>query len=137
MVPHSADPHGHWNRCKQDPAACDASQIETLQGYYLILSLNEYKTDFIKCHKKFQALERKELLNSQVIMTSWVVEFNFNFFFLIWSPSPPFLFRFQAWHAFSIARVPQRFNKWGDVHKFMLCSLPKWVTRHMVWSWLP
>jgi len=69
-VPNSADPHGHWNRCKQDPAACDASQIETLQGYYLILSLNEYKTDFIKWHKKFQALERKELLNSQVIMTS-------------------------------------------------------------------
>ena len=47
-MPNSADPHGHWNCCKQDPAACDASQIETLQGYYLILSLNEYKTDFIK-----------------------------------------------------------------------------------------
>lgn len=53
-MPHSADPHGHWNRCKQDPAACDASQIETLQGYYLILSLNEYKQASLSSIKNFR-----------------------------------------------------------------------------------
>ncbi|OMO97823.1 Pectinacetylesterase [Corchorus olitorius] len=32
LVPPSADVHGHWNRCKLDPAACNASQIKVLQG---------------------------------------------------------------------------------------------------------
>uniref|UniRef100_A0A2N9GFQ5 Pectin acetylesterase n=1 Tax=Fagus sylvatica TaxID=28930 RepID=A0A2N9GFQ5_FAGSY len=32
LVPPSADPHGHWNRCKLNPAACNANQIESLQG---------------------------------------------------------------------------------------------------------
>ncbi|XAR71711.1 hypothetical protein NMG60_11018105 [Bertholletia excelsa] len=32
LVPPSADPHGHWNRCKLNPAACNTSQINVLQG---------------------------------------------------------------------------------------------------------
>ncbi|GLU24273.1 hypothetical protein SLE2022_402210 [Rubroshorea leprosula] len=32
LVPPSADLHGHWNRCKLDPAACDATQTSILQG---------------------------------------------------------------------------------------------------------
>ncbi|MBA0689957.1 hypothetical protein Goari_007658, partial [Gossypium aridum] len=32
LVPPSADLHGHWNRCKLDPAACSAYQISVLQG---------------------------------------------------------------------------------------------------------
>ncbi|KAK1366594.1 Pectin acetylesterase [Heracleum sosnowskyi] len=32
FVPPSADPHGHWNRCKLNPAACSPAQIDTLQG---------------------------------------------------------------------------------------------------------
>jgi len=49
LVPHSADPHGHWNRCKQDPAACDASQIETLQGFRrdMLLALRGFLKDSI------------------------------------------------------------------------------------------
>ncbi|PON90850.1 Pectinacetylesterase/NOTUM [Trema orientale] len=33
LVPPSADPHGHWNHCKLDPAACDANQTAILQGF--------------------------------------------------------------------------------------------------------
>ncbi|XP_063934903.1 pectin acetylesterase 9 isoform X1 [Daucus carota subsp. sativus] len=32
FVPPSADPHGHWNRCKLNPAACTPLQIDILQG---------------------------------------------------------------------------------------------------------
>ncbi|XP_074349172.1 pectin acetylesterase 9 isoform X2 [Apium graveolens] len=32
FVPPSADPHGHWNHCKLNPAACSPAQIDTLQG---------------------------------------------------------------------------------------------------------
>ncbi|GMN44593.1 hypothetical protein TIFTF001_013781 [Ficus carica] len=33
LVPPSADPHGNWNHCKLDPAACDANQTAILQGF--------------------------------------------------------------------------------------------------------
>ncbi|XP_056159017.1 pectin acetylesterase 9 isoform X4 [Syzygium oleosum] len=33
LVPPSADVHGHWNRCKLNPAACSDSQLEILQGF--------------------------------------------------------------------------------------------------------
>ncbi|GAA0144516.1 hypothetical protein LIER_04941 [Lithospermum erythrorhizon] len=33
LVPPSADPHGHWNRCKSDPAACNVDQLTKLQGF--------------------------------------------------------------------------------------------------------
>lgn len=33
LVPPSADPRGHWNRCKLNPAACNAHQIDVLQGF--------------------------------------------------------------------------------------------------------
>ncbi|KAF5480419.1 hypothetical protein F2P56_001171 [Juglans regia] len=33
LVPSSSDLHGHWNHCKLNPAACDETQIETLQGF--------------------------------------------------------------------------------------------------------
>ncbi|XP_038974717.1 pectin acetylesterase 9-like isoform X1 [Phoenix dactylifera] len=33
FVPPSADPYGHWNRCKSNPAACTANQIAILQGF--------------------------------------------------------------------------------------------------------
>ncbi|XP_048127644.1 pectin acetylesterase 9 isoform X4 [Rhodamnia argentea] len=33
LVPPSADVHGHWNRCKLNPAACTDSQLEILQGF--------------------------------------------------------------------------------------------------------
>ncbi|XP_075649199.1 pectin acetylesterase 9 isoform X1 [Castanea sativa] len=47
LVPNSADPDGHWNRCKQDLAACDASQIETLQGFRrdMLLALRGFLKD--------------------------------------------------------------------------------------------
>ncbi|XP_021301207.1 pectin acetylesterase 9-like isoform X1 [Herrania umbratica] len=32
LVPPSSDLHGRWNRCKLNPAACNASQINVLQG---------------------------------------------------------------------------------------------------------
>lgn len=35
LVPPSADPHGHWNHCKKDPAACTPTEINTLQGFRL------------------------------------------------------------------------------------------------------
>ncbi|KAL9317578.1 hypothetical protein ACSQ67_014095 [Phaseolus vulgaris] len=35
LVPTSADLHGHWNRCKLNPTACTADQIDTLQGFRL------------------------------------------------------------------------------------------------------
>ncbi|GAU32392.1 hypothetical protein TSUD_44350, partial [Trifolium subterraneum] len=31
LVPPSADPRGHWNHCKLNPAACTPDQIDTLQ----------------------------------------------------------------------------------------------------------
>ncbi|XP_073159377.1 pectin acetylesterase 9 isoform X1 [Henckelia pumila] len=33
LVPPAADPHGHWYHCKFNPAACNAVQIDTLQGF--------------------------------------------------------------------------------------------------------
>ncbi|XP_031394654.1 pectin acetylesterase 9 isoform X2 [Punica granatum] len=33
LVPPSADPRGHWNRCKVNAAACNAAQIQILQGF--------------------------------------------------------------------------------------------------------
>ncbi|KAH7557648.1 hypothetical protein JRO89_XS11G0196800 [Xanthoceras sorbifolium] len=33
LVPPSADLRGHWNRCKLNPAACSAYQIDVLQGF--------------------------------------------------------------------------------------------------------
>lgn len=33
LVPPSADMHGHWNRCKLNPAACNTNQIHILQGF--------------------------------------------------------------------------------------------------------
>ncbi|XP_073112508.1 pectin acetylesterase 9 isoform X1 [Elaeis guineensis] len=33
FVPPSADPDGHWNHCKSNPAACTANQIAILQGF--------------------------------------------------------------------------------------------------------
>ncbi|KAL6127711.1 hypothetical protein ACLB2K_071074 [Fragaria x ananassa] len=33
LVPPSADPRGHWNRCKLDPAACNPAQLTVLQGF--------------------------------------------------------------------------------------------------------
>nr|KYP74789.1 Protein notum isogeny [Cajanus cajan] len=35
LVPPSADMHGHWNRCKLNPAECTPAQINTLQGFRL------------------------------------------------------------------------------------------------------
>ncbi|GAB4858274.1 Pectin acetylesterase 9 [Ancistrocladus abbreviatus] len=37
LVPPSADIHGHWNRCKFNTTACNASQIEVLQGFRLAM----------------------------------------------------------------------------------------------------
>ncbi|KAK8521278.1 hypothetical protein V6N12_005187 [Hibiscus sabdariffa] len=33
LVPPSADLHAHWYHCKFNPAACDATQIDVLQGF--------------------------------------------------------------------------------------------------------
>uniref|UniRef100_A0A7N0UPU7 Pectin acetylesterase n=1 Tax=Kalanchoe fedtschenkoi TaxID=63787 RepID=A0A7N0UPU7_KALFE len=33
LVPPSADLHGRWNRCKNNPADCNASQMDILQGF--------------------------------------------------------------------------------------------------------
>lgn len=33
LVPPSADPHGHWNRCKLDPRACRPDQMDLLQAF--------------------------------------------------------------------------------------------------------
>ncbi|XP_019149781.1 PREDICTED: pectin acetylesterase 9 isoform X2 [Ipomoea nil] len=33
LVPPSADPRGHWNHCKLNPAACTPLQLRTLQGF--------------------------------------------------------------------------------------------------------
>ncbi|KAL5744624.1 hypothetical protein ACOSQ2_027740 [Xanthoceras sorbifolium] len=33
LVPPSADLRGHWNRCKLNPAACSAYQLDVLQGF--------------------------------------------------------------------------------------------------------
>ncbi|RYR37631.1 hypothetical protein Ahy_A09g042495 isoform C [Arachis hypogaea] len=35
LVPPSADMHGHWNKCKLDPAACTPPQIAILQAFRL------------------------------------------------------------------------------------------------------
>ena len=32
LAPPSADLRGHWNRCSFNPAACNANQIDVLQG---------------------------------------------------------------------------------------------------------
>lgn len=34
FVPPYADPHGQWNRCKLNPAACTPVQIDILQGSF-------------------------------------------------------------------------------------------------------
>ena len=36
MVPSSADPRGHWNRCKVNPAACNTNQLTALQGVHFL-----------------------------------------------------------------------------------------------------
>jgi len=33
LVPGSADPHGHWHYCKQNPVNCTSTQLDILQGY--------------------------------------------------------------------------------------------------------
>ncbi|CAJ2630008.1 unnamed protein product [Trifolium pratense] len=38
LVPPSADPRGHWNHCKVNPAACTPDQIDTLQGFRLSMT---------------------------------------------------------------------------------------------------
>ncbi|XP_027935006.1 pectin acetylesterase 9 [Vigna unguiculata] len=35
LAPPSADLHGHWNKCRLNPAACTADQIAILQGFRL------------------------------------------------------------------------------------------------------
>ncbi|KAK4492768.1 hypothetical protein RD792_000088 [Penstemon davidsonii] len=47
LVPPSADPHGHWYHCKLDPAACNAVQINTLQGFrkYMLETLHFFLTN--------------------------------------------------------------------------------------------
>ncbi|XWS50504.1 hypothetical protein CRYUN_Cryun12cG0092600 [Craigia yunnanensis] len=44
LVPPSADLHGHWNRCKLNPAACNANQINVLQGlrHDMLAALNSF-----------------------------------------------------------------------------------------------
>lgn len=44
LVPPSADPHGYWRHCKFDPEACNASQINALQGFRddMLLSLRSF-----------------------------------------------------------------------------------------------
>lgn len=37
LVPPSADPRGHWNRCKLNPEACRSDQISVLHGSIYIL----------------------------------------------------------------------------------------------------
>lgn len=37
LAPPSADLHGHWNKCRLNPAACTADQIAILQGPYFKL----------------------------------------------------------------------------------------------------
>ncbi|XP_024029199.1 pectin acetylesterase 9 [Morus notabilis] len=50
LVPPSADPHGHWNHCKLNPAACDANQTAILQGFRrdMIVSL----FSFFECSER-------------------------------------------------------------------------------------
>ncbi|XP_057473509.1 pectin acetylesterase 9-like [Actinidia eriantha] len=33
LVPPSADLHGHWNRCKLNPVACNTNQLDNLQAF--------------------------------------------------------------------------------------------------------
>ncbi|KAF3432976.1 hypothetical protein FNV43_RR24078 [Rhamnella rubrinervis] len=44
LVPPSADPRGHWSRCKQNPAECRPNQIDTLQGFRqdMLLALRSF-----------------------------------------------------------------------------------------------
>ncbi|KZV28361.1 hypothetical protein F511_11187 [Dorcoceras hygrometricum] len=44
LVPPAADPHGHWYHCKFNPAACNAVQIDTLQGFrkYMLEALKVF-----------------------------------------------------------------------------------------------
>lgn len=73
MVPPSSDLHGHWNRCKLDPAACDKYQIETLQGYSTIHSLTK-----IIMHTWISSIKFSGIAN--ITFTSflavWLVEFS-------------------------------------------------------------
>ncbi|GKU89313.1 hypothetical protein SLEP1_g3466 [Rubroshorea leprosula] len=47
LVPPSADLHGHWNRCKLNPAECNATQIDILQGFRrgMLAVLNPFYQD--------------------------------------------------------------------------------------------
>lgn len=121
-MPPSSDLHGHWNHCKLNPAACDENQIETLQGYSPIHSLT------IIIHSWLSSIKSSGI--AYITFTSFLADS------LVESPALCSAFRFQAWYAFNIESVLQIFKKRRDVHKFMLCSLPEWVTRHMVWRWL-
>ncbi|KAI9160619.1 hypothetical protein LWI28_010039 [Acer negundo] len=44
LVPPSADLHGHWNHCRFNPAACNAYQIDVLQGFRIdmLLALQKF-----------------------------------------------------------------------------------------------
>ncbi|KAL0358954.1 UNVERIFIED_CONTAM: Pectin acetylesterase 9 [Sesamum angustifolium] len=44
LVPPAADPHGHWYHCKLNPSACNAVQINTLQGFrkYMLETLRPF-----------------------------------------------------------------------------------------------
>ncbi|XP_022724546.1 pectin acetylesterase 9 isoform X4 [Durio zibethinus] len=44
LIPPSADLHGHWNRCKLNPAMCNANQINVLQGlrHDMLVALNSF-----------------------------------------------------------------------------------------------
>ncbi|KAL6531329.1 hypothetical protein OROHE_014398 [Orobanche hederae] len=44
VVPPAADPHGHWYRCKLNPADCNAVQINTVQGFrkYMLETLRPF-----------------------------------------------------------------------------------------------
>lgn len=44
-VPPYVDPHGHWSRCKSNPAACTPAQIGVLQGLraQMLLALKSFE----------------------------------------------------------------------------------------------
>lgn len=53
FVPPSADPHGHWNRCKLNPAACSPEQMDTLQGWSVGTCVFSEDNDFINIYLPF------------------------------------------------------------------------------------
>ncbi|KAG5533782.1 hypothetical protein RHGRI_027838 [Rhododendron griersonianum] len=50
LVPTSADIHGHWNRCKLNPAACTTIQINILQ---------EFRKDMLSALRLFYVYSRR------------------------------------------------------------------------------